>query len=95
MASEQVALHAVVRGRVQGVSFRYYTQRQAAALGLVGYVRNLPGGDAVEVVAEGEKESVEEMLAWLRHGPRGARVEDVDLEWLHPAGEYRDFGVRF
>jgi len=92
---ELAGLRAVVHGRVQGVSFRFYTVRRAAALGLTGYVRNLSDGWTVEVVAEGDRDSLTQLLEWLGEGPRGARVERVDVEWLDQVRGFEDFGVRF
>jgi len=89
-----VRLRAVVRGRVQGVGFRYFTQREAAALGLCGYVRNARDG-SVEIVAEGDPRRLEALLALLHQGPRSAHVETVLKEWLIPSGEFRAFNVRF
>ena len=83
----------IVRGVVQGVGFRVYAHREAARLGLRGYVRNLPDGE-VEIVAEGPAEAVERLTAWARHGPPAASVEDVIVESAAPTGEFRDFGVR-
>jgi acylphosphatase len=91
---ERVRLRAVVRGRVQGVSFRYYTHRQAQQLGVAGYVRNRRDG-AVEVVAEGECRNVARLLNWLHQGPRMAVVDQVDAEWLPYADEFRRFEVRY
>ncbi|MCD6554143.1 MAG: acylphosphatase [Anaerolineae bacterium] len=91
---EQVRLHAVVHGRVQGVNFRYYTALEARRLGVVGYVRNRWDG-TVEVVAEGERSLVEQLLAFLHRGPRWARVERVDVQWQAPTGEFRRFEVRY
>lgn len=65
-----------VEGRVQGVGFRYWTRGQARALGLRGWVRNLPDG-AVEVVAAGPSVAVTSLEALLRQGPSAARVEAV------------------
>jgi acylphosphatase len=87
-------LQAVVHGRVQGVSFRYYTQRRAVSLELTGYVRNLWDG-TVEVVAEGSRGALEELLAFLRVGPRAAFVTQVDTEWPRPTGAYSHFEVRY
>jgi acylphosphatase len=89
----QARLSAVVRGRVQGVSFRYYTQRRATELGLTGTVRNLWDG-SVEVIAEGPRRDVEELLALLRIGPQAAFVTGVDVEWAAPLGELERFEVR-
>jgi acylphosphatase len=87
-------LRAVVDGRVQGVNFRYYAQRRATELGLTGYVRNLWDG-TVEAVAEGSQPKVEELLAFLRVGPRSAFVTQVDTEWLAATGEFDRFEVRY
>lgn len=87
-------LHAVVRGRVQGVSFRHYTHLRASALGLKGWVRNLPDG-TVEVTAEGERELLEDLLEFLHEGPTGARVVNVIINWLPASGHLDDFDVKF
>ena len=67
----------VVRGRVQGVGFRWWTRRRASDLGLWGTVRNRPDG-TVEVHAAGELETLEAFAAELEVGPLGARVERVE-----------------
>jgi len=79
-------LHAVVRGRVQGVGFRYTTQAEAKRLGLAGWVRNLIDG-SVEVEAQGPAEALETFLSFLRRGPLGAHVDAVSAEWLDAQGE--------
>ncbi len=89
---ERIAKHAVVRGVVQGVGFRWYAKERARELGLAGWVQNLPDG-GVEVWAEGAAKAVEEFLGWLRHGPPAARVESVDLSDESPTGSVR-FEVR-
>lgn len=73
-------LHVVISGRVQGVGFRYATARQAASLGLAGFVRNRSDG-GVEAEFEGEREPLEQMLEWCRNGPSYARVTDVAPTW--------------
>jgi acylphosphatase len=75
--STQAARRWRVRGRVQGVGFRYFTQRVAAELGLGGYVRNLDDG-RVEVYAVGPEEKLSELAGRLYHGPRWAEVHGVD-----------------
>jgi acylphosphatase len=65
-----------VSGRVQGVSFRWYTEEQARRLGVTGWVRNEPDG-SVLVHAEGDDEAVDALVAWCRRGPSLARVSDV------------------
>lgn len=86
-------LEVVVTGRVQGVNFRYYTQRESERLGLRGYVLNRQDG-SVEVVAEGERAALEALLAWLHRGPTAARVEQLTPRWAQPAGEFARFEVR-
>jgi acylphosphatase len=87
-------LHAVVKGRVQGVNFRYFTQQRARQLGLGGYVRNLWDGN-VEVVAEGSKDDLNELIAFLHVGPRAAIVTEVDAWWPAPTGGFDRFEVRY
>jgi len=67
----------IVRGLVQGVGFRYATQREGERLGLVGWVRNRADG-SVEVVARGEESELDAMQRWAQHGPRSARVDSVE-----------------
>ena len=86
-------LHTVVRGRVQGVWFRDFTRRHAEALGLTGWVRNLPDG-TVELAAEGPRPELEALLRHVRTGPPRARVDAVDVEWLPARGEDSGFEIR-
>lgn len=88
-----IARRALVRGRVQGVAFRHHTKLRARALGLAGWVRNLPSG-GVEVWIEGDERVVFELATWLETGPPAARVASVELETVAPAGWER-FVVRF
>jgi acylphosphatase len=85
-------LHAIVRGRVQGVGFREFTRRHAAALGLAGWVRNLPDG-TVELEAEGPRPALDELLRYLHTGPRLSRVDAVDIEWCAPSGKPGWFSI--
>lgn len=71
-----MVLHFLIQGRVQGVGFRWFVQREASELELRGWVRNTEDGD-VEVVAAGEAEDLQELRASLRRGPRGSRVDRV------------------
>ncbi|WIM55513.1 acylphosphatase [Pantoea anthophila] len=82
---------AWVYGRVQGVGFRYSTQAEARALGVLGYARNLEDG-SVEVLAWGEAEKVGALIDWLKAGgPRSARVDSVRVEPHQPSSTPRGF----
>jgi acylphosphatase len=95
MADDPAAIHAVVRGRVQGVGFRDYVETRARFMRLAGYVRNLSDGRAVEVIAEGPRDALEQLIGHLREGPAMSRVDAVDVKWGAATGEYRDFGTAF
>jgi len=92
MADKRV--HAIVRGRVQGVFFRAYTQREAERLSLAGWVRNRADG-TVEAAIEGETSAVDEMVRWLHRGSPGARVDEVEIEEEAPLGGGRLFEIRY
>ena len=92
--ADLASVQATVYGRVQGVFFRAFISRQATRLGLTGYVRNLPDGEAVEVQAEGERKQLEKLLSYLKIGPPGARVEQVVTNWSEYTGSYSDFNIR-
>ena len=85
---------AIVTGMVQGVNFRWFAQRRASELGLVGYVRNRRDS-SVELVAEGPRESLDRLLDALRAGPATAVVENVEVAWGTSTGEFRRFEIRF
>ncbi len=85
--------HIVVSGKVQGVWYRASTQEVARALGLKGWVRNLPTGQ-VEILAQGDKDSIERLVEWCHQGPPAARVTAVDVEWEEPGKPFDDFSVR-
>jgi DNA ligase D-like protein (predicted 3'-phosphoesterase) len=87
-----VALRAVVRGRVEGVGFREAAVRRAGDLGVLGWARNDDDG-ALRVHAEGSEAALEELVAWLHDGPRGARVDAVDVERVRPEG-HEQFAIR-
>ncbi|HVH62168.1 MAG TPA: acylphosphatase [Candidatus Dormibacteraeota bacterium] len=87
-------LHAIVRGDVQGVGFRYFVQRRADQLGLRGWVRNNDDG-TVEVVAEGRRPQLEELNRALKQGPRMARVDRVDAQWSAATGGLDRFDLAF
>lgn len=86
-------LHAIVRGRVQGVNFRATTQWEAHRLNLQGWVRNNFDG-TVEVVAEGPRDQLYAFLEFLRQGPAAAEVEHVDINWHEPIEQLNQFSIR-
>jgi acylphosphatase len=89
-----MVLHFLIRGRVQGVGFRWFVHREASELDLRGWVRNTEDGD-VEVVASGTAEDIAELRASLKKGPRGSRVDRVvehDLE-ENEARELQSFRI--
>jgi acylphosphatase len=90
---EEIRVHMFVSGLVQGVFFRDSIQRKALELGLTGWVRNLINGK-VEIIAEGEKERIEELVEWTKEGPTTARVDNLDIEWQEYEGEFNSFGIR-
>lgn len=83
-----------VVGMVQGVGFRYFVERVAQSLGVVGYVRNLHDG-TVEVYAEGEEDCLRVLRSRLRRGPAFARVEQVQEQWCESTGKYNSFRITF
>jgi acylphosphatase len=89
-----IARRFIVRGRVQGVGFRFFAIRAAQRLGVVGRVRNLADG-TVEALAEGTREAVSEFRAELWHGPAYAQVTAVDEADIKPTGRFKSFDVDY
>ncbi len=83
-----IARHVVVHGQVQGVGFRWWAAREAARLGVTGWVRNRADG-AVEALVQGDPQPVEAMVEELSSGPRHAAVSSVDVEQAEPTGDLR------
>jgi len=92
--ADLASVRVVVYGYVQGIFFRAFTSRQAIKLGLSGYVRNLPGREAVEVQAEGERRQLEKIIGALKVGPPASRVEKVVTTWSKYSGSYSGFSIR-
>jgi len=92
MKAVKTRAHIFVSGQVQGVFFRDNTRRWASSLGLTGWVRNLSDG-RVEAVAEGEKESIDNLISRLEEGPPHAVVEGVDVSWEGFKSEFEDFKI--
>jgi acylphosphatase len=87
-------LYATVVGYVQGVGFRYFVVEKAQRLGLHGYVRNQANGD-VEVVAQGKRPALENLLVLLRQGPSAAQVHEVHTTWRQPTTHISSFHIRY
>ena len=92
MATKRI--RAIVKGKVQGVFYREFTRREAEALGVSGFARNLKDG-TVEIVAEGEEKYLKEFEKKFRKGPLMAFITDVDLKEEQPTGEFDGFDIRF
>ncbi len=93
--ADLASVRVVVYGYVQGIFFRAFASRQATKLGLSGYVRNLPTGEAVEVQAEGERKQLEKLIGSLEVGPPTARVEKIVTSWSKYSAGYSGFSIRF
>ena len=91
---DNVRARLLIAGRVQGVAFRWETQRAARRHQVSGWVRNLPDG-RVEAVAEGSRAQVNDLIDWCRKGPPVARVDRLDIQWEDYAGEFRGFDITY
>jgi len=91
---DNIRTHLVIEGRVQGVFFRDTTRREAVGLGLMGWVKNRFDG-SVEVVAEGPRDAVENLVQWCHHGPPAARVTAVQRFDEEFTGEFDSFRIVF
>ncbi len=86
-------VHVWVKGRVQNVGFRAHVQYSARQIGVTGWVRNV-GYDTVEAIGEGEREKLDRLVEAVKAGPRGAQVDEANVEWQNATGEFRDFQLR-
>jgi len=93
-SEQKVRAHVFIKGRVQGVLFRYATRDEANLRGVKGWVRNLSDG-RVEAVFEGDKNKVDELIEFCHHGPPAAKVSAVEVRWEDYTGEFRDFHIRY
>ena len=89
---QEKRLNLFVKGRVQGVGFRYYTYQIGMTLILKGWVRNRFNGD-VEVLAEGPKNRLNLLLREIRKGPPYSHVDDIDITWSDPVGDLPPFTI--
>ena len=93
--AEQTHLTVIVKGKVQGVYFRAFVQKQAQDLGLNGFVRNLPDFAEVEIQAEGDREKLELLLSKVKVGPPGAKVEKMETIWSQSQDTFKVFEIRY
>ncbi len=83
-----------IKGRVQGVGFRFFTKYTAFKLGLKGHVKNLYNGD-VEIVAEGTEEKLKNLVEACQKGTFLSRVEDIDIKYEKATGEFTTFSIQY
>lgn len=80
---------------MQGVYFRIFVREQARALGLTGFVRNLPDPSKIEIQAEGDRKNLEALLDRVRVGPPEAKVEKIEASWLPYQSAFPNFEIRY
>ena len=93
MAVEKIQKHIFLSGRVQGVGFRAFTRQQAAVLDIKGWVKNLADG-RVEIIVQGERPQVKEMISKLKEGPSFAKVEDIEIN-EEEADDFSGFKIKY
>ena len=86
-------IHVFYSGRVQGVGFRFTAEDFARDLGVTGWVRNLRNGQ-VEIIAEAEDSILQDFLSHIEQYFR-SYIQDVDVQWQEPTGEFKSFGIKF
>lgn len=91
MSSSQ-RLEIIVKGRVQGVFFRYGVKKLADTLALTGWTRNEPDG-SVKIIAEGAQDALQKLIDWCKKGTEFAKVDRVDVEWESATEEFKSFDV--
>lgn len=84
----------IVSGRVQGVSFRYYTQKQALKLRLVGHVKNQADG-SVKIIAQGEKLNLDKLYNWCFSGSPHSSVTDVKCNNIAESEQFSSFDITY
>ena len=96
VSTERTSVHArrfLIRGRVQGVGFRWFVEREAAMLRIAGWVRNNSDG-TVEVLAQGTREQLAGLHSRLREGPRAARIDEVEVSEAQPVAGLTSFHIQ-
>lgn len=91
---KSISVRLLVRGKVQGVYFRFNMRQVAMKNSVVGWVRNLPD-ENVEALLEGNKEDVNQVVQWSKIGPENARVDEVKMDYGEYTGKYKDFIIRY
>ncbi len=86
------AVDMTASGRVQGVGFRFFVRESARRLGAKGWVKNMPDG-SVSIHAEGDKETLDELIGRVRQGPAFGNVSGLDVEWVEPSGSFTAFEI--
>ncbi len=94
MPSNKVRAEIIASGVVQGVGFRYFVVRNARALNLTGFTKNLFTGEVL-TIAEGERYAVEALIEKIKTGPSRAYVKNVQVSWLNYTGEFKSFEVEY
>lgn len=94
MSDDKVRKHIYISGRVQGVGFRANARQKAQVYGVKGWIKNLFDG-RVEAVVEGEKDSVQQMVKYLKRGPSFANVTDVEINNESATGNFNTFSIKY
>ncbi|MDP6628957.1 MAG: acylphosphatase [Candidatus Marinimicrobia bacterium] len=89
---DELSVKLIVSGKVQGVSFRWFTVQAAREMGLCGYAKNLPDG-TVEVIAEGTKAGLESLIKKVKQGSPFSHVENVEVDWGGLTNQFSDFNI--
>ena len=82
-----------ISGMVQGIGYRYLSQKEAKKRGFSGYVCNMPGG-GVELVAEGREPDLKNFIQWCYNGVGPAEVQKIETSWSNATGEFNDFSMQ-
>ena len=89
-----IAKHILVKGKVQGVFFRKNTKQVAEALNIAGWIRNTEHGN-VEIFAQANKDAIEKLIEWCRHGPPKADVEDIEIKQAAIDKGIKNFSIEY
>ncbi len=90
----KVRANLIISGKVQGVFFRSTMEQVASEFGITGWAKNRTDGK-VEAVLEGNKENVDKVIEWSHHGPPGAVVKNVEVNWEEYTGEFKTFSIQY